>query len=295
VNGLSKVRSPIWWFGGKGMLVSKLLKYIPEHEYYCEVFGGSAALLFAKQTVEFEVYNDIDSGLVNFFRVLRDPEKFQKFYQKVCLTPYSREEYYFCLDTWESCEDDVERAYRWFVVARQSFSGGFGNSWGYALKRTRRGMSGAVSGWLSAIDKLPEFHERIMKVQIEHLDWYPCVTKYNDWGWEGFYYLDPPYVSETRRGGGYRHELSTEEHQKLIDWLLSECKVKVMLSGYDNEIYQQLERNGWRKICWNVACYAVAKTRQTGILGDGATHRKNQRRQECIWINYDEQLRLPGM
>ena len=89
---MSKIRSPIRWFGGKGMLVSKLLPCVPQHKYYCEVFGGSAALLFAKQPAEFEVYNDTDSGLVNFFRVLRDPEKFQKFYHKVCLTPYSRYE-----------------------------------------------------------------------------------------------------------------------------------------------------------------------------------------------------------
>ena len=292
---MSKIRSPIRWFGGKGMLVSKLLPYVPQHKYYCEVFGGSAALLFAKKPAKFEVYNDIDSGLVNFFRVLRDPEKFQEFYRKVCLTPYSREEYYFCRDTWESCEDDVERAYRWFVVARQSFGGRFNQGWAYSLKESNKSMSREASRWLSVIDKLPEFHDRIMRVQVEHLDWYDCINRYNDWRWEGFYYLDPPYYPDERRKKTYEHELTIEDHQKLVAWLLSECKVKVMLSGHDNEVYQQLERNGWRKICWDVACHVAGRTRQTQMLGSGATHRKNQRRQECIWINYDEQLRLPGM
>lgn len=107
-------------------MVAKLLPLIPPHKIYVEVFGGGASLLFAKEPSPVEVYNDLDSGLVNFFRVLRDPGKFEKFYRKVCFTPYSREEYCFCRDTWGECKDDVERAYRWFVVARMSFSGKFG-------------------------------------------------------------------------------------------------------------------------------------------------------------------------
>ena len=49
---------------------------------------------------------------------------------------------------------------------------------------------------------------------------------------------------------------------------------------------QKLEQYGWKKICWNVDCKAVARTRRTDILGEGATFRKNQRRTECVWMNY---------
>lgn len=59
-----------------------------------------------------------------------------------------------------------------------------------------------------------------------------------------------------------------------------------MLSGYDNELYQRLEQNGWKKISWDVACHSAGKTRATGILGKKATFKKNQRRVECIWLNY---------
>ena len=281
-----KLRSPIWWFGGKGMLVSKLLKYVPEHTYYCEVFGGGASLLFAKEPAKFEVYNDIDSGLINFFRVLRDPKKFKKFYKKVCLTPYSREEYCFCRETWKECEDEIEKAYRWFIVARMSFSGLFGKGWSYTVKRIGRNMSGAVSIYLSIIELLPKIHKRIMPVQIEHLDWLGCMGKYNDWEKDGFYYLDPPYVSYTRRQGKYKHEFTDKNHKQLVVWLLTECKVKVMLSGYDNDIYKQLEDNGWTKICWNVGCHAVGKTKASGLQGEGVSYKKNQRRTECIWLNY---------
>ena len=283
---MKKLRSPIRWFGGKGQLVSKLLKYVPSHTYYCEVFGGGASLLFAKEPAKFEVYNDIDSSLVSFFRVLRDPKKFKKFYKKVCLTPYSREEYYYCRDTWQDCEDEIERAYRWFIIARMSFSGCFGRSWGHTIKQVSRNMSGAVSRYLSIIELLPEIHQRIMTVQIKNLDWKDCMEKYNDWKKDGFMYLDPPYYPDTRRAGKYRYEMAKEQHEELIEWLLTKSKTKTMLSGYDNPLYQNLEKYGWRKICWNVGCNAVGRTRQIGVLGENATYLKNQRRTECIWINY---------
>jgi len=46
------------------------------------------------------------------------------------LIPYSREEYYYCRDTWRDEEDDILRAVKWFVAARQNFSGQHGAGWG---------------------------------------------------------------------------------------------------------------------------------------------------------------------
>lgn len=282
------MRSPIVWFGGKGQLVSKLLKYIPEHIYYCEVFGGGASLLFAKKPSFFEVYNDLDSGLVNFFKVLRDEKKFEKFYRKVCLTPYSRETYYWCKENWENIKDEIEKTWAWYIIARWGFSGH--HSWGYVVTHINKNMSSMCSKWLSIIELLPQIHQRVMRVQIEHLDWYDLLEKYN---WEyskSFYYMDPPYLPETRRSGGYKHELETNDHKKLIQYLLdNQTKKRFMLSGYDNNIYKQLENNGWQKICWNVACNAVGRTRGIGILGENSIKKFNQQRQECIWINYDLQ------
>lgn len=239
--GKGLLRSPINWFGGKGNMVAKLLKFIPSHKIYVEVFGGGASLLFAKEPSPVEVYNDIDSGLVNFFRVLRDKDKFQEFYRKVCLTPYSREEYNYCRSTWEDCDDEVERAYRWFIVARMSFSGEFGHSWSFGVKFSRKGMASKCSSWLSIIDKLPDIHERIMRVQIEHKDFRDLIKTYDTK--DTFFYLDPPYVPETRRSGKYKHEMTDKDHEDLVEILLT-IKGKAMLSGYANIIYKRLEDAG---------------------------------------------------
>jgi len=275
------LRSPIWWFGGKGRMIGKLLKLIPKHHIFVEVFGGGAQLLFAKPPSPVEVYNDIDSALTNFFRVLRDPEKFQRFHRLVSLTPYSREEYYFCRDTWEQCEDDVERAYRWFVVAKMSFSGRFGAGWCFNLNASSRGMSKFCSGWLSTIEMLPQIHARIMRVQIERKDFRELIPLYDTP--ETLFYIDPPYISETRKAGGYKHEMSMDDHKELVDILLK-VKGMVMLSGYRHPVYEPLEQSGWIRHDYETVCHAAGRTRGTGILGEGSA-KKMQPRVESVWLS----------
>ena len=142
-----RLRSPILWFGGKGNMVAKLLPLMPPCRRYVEPFGGGASVLMAREPVEVEVYNDLDEDLSSFFRVLADPARFGKFYRRVALLPYSRSIYNECRSTWEACEDPIERAARWFVVARQSFSGRFARSISTAVTGSTRGMSGTTSNW----------------------------------------------------------------------------------------------------------------------------------------------------
>jgi len=278
---MKRLRSPIIWFGGKGMMVNKLLKLIPDHKVYVEAFGGGASLLLAKAPSKVEVYNDIDSGLVNFFRVLRDKEKFQRFYEKVYLTPYSREEYNYCNHTWENCEDDVERAHRWFVVARQSFAGRFGNGWGFDVTTSTRGMAKECSAWLNTIEGLPLIHQRLRTVQIEHKDFRDIIKTYDTV--DTFFYLDPPYVPETRKIGKYRYEMTNKDHEDLVDLLLN-IKGKAMLSGYVNSIYKKLEDAGWMRHDFETACHAIGRTKQTGILGKGTALEK-YKRVESVWLS----------
>jgi DNA adenine methylase len=275
------LRTPITWFGGKGNMTAKLLKLIPPHHTYVEVFGGGASLLFAKKPSPVEVYNDLDSGLVNFFRVLRDPDKFEQFYKKVYFTSYSREEYYYCRDTWDTVEDEIERAYRWYVAARMSFSGEFGGSWGYVVTASNRNMAAKCSKWLSIIEMLPEIHARVMQVQIENRDFRQIFQSYDTP--ETLFYCDPPYIIETRRNGGYRYEMSLDDHRDLVEILL-QIKGMAILSGYQHPVYTQLEESGWQRLDYKVPCYAVGRTKATGILGKGSAI-KNQARTESIWIS----------
>lgn len=276
-----RLRAPFSWYGGKHYMVNKLLPLIPKHHTYVEVFGGAANLLLAKEPSPVEVYNDINSGLVNFFRVIRDKDKFKRFYEQVMLIPYSREEFYYCRDTWRDEEDDILRAVKWFVAARQSFSGQFGSGWGYNVIWSSKGMAKHVSGWFSSIELLPEVSQRLLRVQIEHNDFRKILKAYDTE--ETFFYLDPPYVLETRKCKAYEHEMSLKDHEDLVDLLLH-IKGKAMLSGYEHNIYKSLEQAGWIKIKIEARCCATGTTKGTKYLQNKENGEK-LKRTECVWLS----------
>jgi len=271
-------------------MVARLLPLIPPHKIWVEVFGGGMSLTFAKEPSPVEVYNDLDGGLVNFWRVVRDPERFARFYHLVTLTPYSREEYNFCRKTWQECEDEVERAYRWFVVARMSFSGAFARSWGFGVTVSHRGMAGTASKWLSTLEALPLVHERTMQLQVENLDFRKLIPAYDTP--ETCFYVDPPYVPDTRRElGTYACEMAIDDHRELVDLLLG-VKGMVILSGYKHEVYAPLEGAGWKRVDFETACHATGRTRFTGVQGNGSAFAMSPR-VESVWLNPQAQSATP--
>lgn len=288
------MKPPFAWFGGKERIIHALLPHVPSHDAYLEPFFGAGSLFFAKRPSQIEVINDIDKDLMNFYSVLRDDVKFNKFMKLTYLTLYSRAEYMHALEKFKrrAWKDDIERAYLFYIIARMSFAGRFGHSWGYDISATSKGMSKTVHAYLSSVDRLPEIHERLRHAQIECDDWLSVYERYvPKWLQDGlkvFVYLDPPYLEDVRRNGKYRYEFSRRRHRELIEVIKREKKAKIMLSGYPSPLYEELEEAGWCKKCWNVACHAVGRTRAYGLLGEGATFSKNQRRIECIWMNYGD-------
>jgi DNA adenine methylase len=67
----SDMNAPFAWPGGKKNLKRTLLALVPPHDAYVEVFSGSAKLLFAKDPARWEVLNDLNGDLINFFRVVK--------------------------------------------------------------------------------------------------------------------------------------------------------------------------------------------------------------------------------
>jgi DNA adenine methylase len=263
------VSGPLAYAGGIRMLFSKVLKLIPPHRVYVEPFGGSGRVLFNKRPSESEVYNDINGDLVNFFRVLRDEEKWERLREKLLLTPYSRQEFEDALSGKDGDElDDVERARRFFVLCRQSFIGSL-KAWSNAKRSNKM-----ITTYYNAIDFLPYFHARLRNVKIEHGDFEEVIYRYDTP--ETFFLVDPPYVGTNER---YEHlSFSLDDHKRLVKALLK-IKGKAMLLGYDNDIYKELEMNGWRKLVFPVTVNTLYM--QNSEKG------RNFIRNECVWLNYE--------
>lgn len=262
---MTRIKGPIGWFGGKGNMVAKILPWFPKHRAYVEVFGGGASLLFNKDPVQAEVYNDIDSNLVAFFRVLRDQNKFAEFYRLICAMPFSREEFNKCRKHWY-CRyaSDVENAAKWFFIAATSFSGCFGVSMGISIHPA----AVASTKYVNRLLAIPKFHKRLIPVLIEHLDFADCIRKYDHA--DVLFYLDPPYVHTTRKAGGYTNELSCRDHSELVDIMLNSQGMFV-LSCYWHDVYLPLLENGYTKLNFETGCYAVGKTSAImGLRKDGS-------------------------
>lgn len=64
------------WIGGKKLLRNEIVSRFPDDKLdkYVEVFGGAGWVLFHKEKyAPKEVYNDINSNLVNLFRMMEVP------------------------------------------------------------------------------------------------------------------------------------------------------------------------------------------------------------------------------
>lgn len=257
------------WYGGKYSHLDFILPNLPNGEtHFCDVFGGSAAVLINRNPAPLETYNDLDSELVNFFKVLRsEPDELIR---QIGLTPFSREEIVIACRADKELTD-LERARRFYVRARQTRTGLAQTSsegrWAHCVLTSRAGMAGAVSRWLGAVDGLPQIAQRLLRVQIENAPANEIILRYDDE--KTLFYLDPPYVHESRGDkNAYGNEMSNEDHIVLAR-TLGTIKGRAVVSGYRTWLYDKLFKD-WNRIDAPEKIINSSK----GL------------RQECLWVNF---------
>ena len=257
------------WYGGKFSHLDFILPNIPlDGRHFCDVFGGSAAVLINMPPAPVETYNDLDSEVVNFFAILRD--RGPDLIRAIGLTPFSREELARACE-YEQDVSDLERARRFFVRARQTRTGLAQTSsqgrWAHCVLTSRAGMAGAVSRWLGSVDGLAEITQRLQRVQIENVPALEVILRYDSK--DTVFYLDPPYVHSSRGdNAAYGYEMSDQDHVELAE-VLSSVRGRVVLSGYRTELYDQLY-DGWRRV--------DAPERNANSV--------QKPRQESLWLNF---------
>jgi len=269
---LSKPLSgPLKWHGGKHYLAPKIVALMPPHLHYVEPFFGGGAVLLAKNPDgASEVVNDLDGNLLNFWKVMADEAAFSQFHRKVQATPFW-EAHWLEAQEVDGLVCPVDRAVAFFIRCRQSLAGRMDSFAPITRNRTRRRMNEQASAWLTAVEGLPAVHERLKRVVIVGPKDAKEVIQQQD-GANTCYYLDPPYLQETRTAPQiYRHEMTRDQHAELLD-VVKAVKGKVLLSGYDSALYQE------RLADWTRHMFEVPNNAASGQSKRTMT--------ECVWCNF---------
>jgi len=233
------------YFGSKFRLAPWIISHFPDHhEHYIEPFGGSASVLLRKAPSRLETYNDLNGDAVNFFQVLREDPL--ALITAIDMTPYSREE--FTQAQQQQVTDPLERARRFYVWAAQGRGRpGIPEPGGWAAQSNADHYPTYISSW-NDTDHLYTIARRLKLVQLENAH-YQAVIQRCDHP-KALFYLDPPYLSETRgqrwAKSGYLHEMSEADHVKL----LAQCRQltgMVIISGHNSELYNTALPD-WRRV-----------------------------------------------
>ena len=264
--------SPINRVGGKSNSCKKIVELMPEHFCYVETFFGAGWVLFNKPISKVEVINDVDSELINFWRIIqRNPEEFIKREQ---YEMYSRELYEEYTKDFKSGKhknmSNVERAFRYFVLIKCAFASKLHGGWGYGKSRNQG------HAFFNEFRIINDIALRLKSVQIDNKDFQSFLEDFD--GEDTLFFVDPPYVKADIESQ-YQCSFTLHDHQRLYNTLIK-IKGKFILTIDDSSFTRErycTGSQGSRGFWWidNTVFYSSAD--------------KNNRRHvtELIITNYD--------
>lgn len=251
---------PISWVGGKRSILPEILRRFPlTFDRYIEVFGGSGVVLFGKEKTPFEVWNDYNGDLHNFYHCVK--YKHLELLKALGFLPFSSRIEFFIMKAFLNGEPlpsvDLEQEE---ALARQYFPEPEAQELVDLL--TKRCTPGEVSratafyrlNRLSYGAKMDTYslqpcdlrqfysqiiaaHERICEVILENKDFENILKIYDRPG--AFFYLDPPYFMAEDI---YAVEFSREDHHRLFE-ALRHVKGKWLLSYNDDPFIRALYKD----------------------------------------------------
>lgn len=277
--------------GYVGEVIASVLPYDGINRYF-EVFGGMANIILHKRPHPEEYYNDLNKKLVTLMLVLSD-EKLSRELFKRMLEP---EEYYnqsgfdyarfvstHMLDpdsefmreyAYNHNIDSVQKAAEVWRTLLMSFNGSMHN-----FKGIRKGNEAEVLA--DQLLKKLEIPDRFKNVNILNMDAFELIAEMKTED-DVLMVCDSPYTKKQMGSKViYECEFSEADQYRYMN-LIYDSRAKILVCGYDNEIYNGilLNPNGAHK--WYKYVVAdVAKTMSRSLIGESKS-----RATEIIWTNW---------
>lgn len=213
------MNSFIAWIGGKKLLRKAIIERFPVNvpERYIEVFGGAGWVLFGKDKLpsQLEVFNDVDSNLINLYRCIK--YHCGELQRELDWLLISREQFLECKQSLDiSGLTDIQRAARYFLIIKISFGA------------DRKSFGTNKKNLANSIEYLPQVKERLKEVVVENKDFEDLLKVYDRP--KALFYLDPPYCGTEKY---YDSSFTLVDHKRLATRLKT-IKGKFILS-YNND------------------------------------------------------------
>lgn len=299
----SSINSPFRYAGGKFYARKLILAHVPTHSAYIEPFAGGGSIFFAKNKVNFNQLNDIDTELVNVYQVIRDnadqlifllkkrPETESRIPAELTQgvlygdpLPATKELHNFFKHTFKPA-NELERAERWFYLNRTSYSGIMNTQnmyWGYGDK-----FSMQPKNWAQNILRTSQ---KLQGVHISNLDFEEVIDNAPD---NALLFLDPPYFNADQ-DKFYQHYFSKNDHFRLAECLRRNNERLKLFITYDNvqpvrDLYDWMPEMHDKE--WN---YCIQRTddQKNGTVRKGERYKGK----EIFILNYaPEQVPVPEL
>ncbi len=232
----NEIRSPLRYPGGKTKAQKNIIPRVPYFKEFREPFvGGGSTFIATKQrvteTTQF-VINDLYYDLYCFWNELKlNGLEVINAVQDIRDSWKDGQELFNYLRDSVAIWDDFEKAVRFFVLNRITFSGTI-EAGGYSNQAFHKRFT------QSSIDRLIPFPEFLQDITITSSDYEELIKKP---GKDVFIFLDPPYLSTTgSRLYGKKGELHTSFNHERFSEILKKCSHKWLITYDDSPEVREL-------------------------------------------------------
>ena len=236
---MTKLKTPITYYGGKQRLASKIISLIPEHNLYAEPFFGGGAVFFQKISSPVEVINDTNAELINFYRVVK--HNFKALKKEINASLHSRNQHRQASVIYNNSDmfDKIKRAWAVWFMAGQGFSSQLDMGWRYDVRKSKVPQTTTRK----KTDFTSEYAARLENTQIECTDALRIIHSRDRK--DSFFYCDPPYHNANQ---GHYNGYTIEDFENLLK-TLSQLKGKFLLSSYPSPLLTKyIKKYKWHSL-----------------------------------------------
>ena len=270
---MKRIRSIQYWGGKSGGRNAKVGRFVarvlPVRSAYCEPFAGMLGVLLRRRPVICEIVNDLDKGVVNWWRVVRNqPDELM---HRVWNLPNSEVEFHAAVKllkkgitlSEDGDDGDLDAAVAFFMVCQHSIlhtaAGSMLRTNAYAIHFHKQ-----ISRWPPDVVALNHRMRNVQVVCRDGCDLLEQTAKWEDMA----IFIDPPYGDTTN--SPYAADV---DHDRLFD-LIRAQRGAVAVSGYGEE-WDSLGDNWFRQ-----------DFQSDFVAASGTVTPRDHR----VWMNFDPNL-----